>query len=243
MLALIPVYTDQNGIHDVAIFQENEDGSFSRTPEQPLRQLRENIVGVSNPIGTLITQRYDRSERPWDTPTALPYSGRPRSFYTFVRENLQKRRIIVATVQSSQGKSIKLFLNELKLRPSMGQGSIKLFMRKYLEATHLWQEAAEKAPTTVPTTEPVATPETPSAEEHTPKPADEEEKPATETEEEKPASPVEKEQSMPVVETKEDNGKVVADSASKKAICKDRMAGMSEAEIAKIKRLRKVFGR
>lgn len=218
MPARIPVFVDQNGIFDIAIFQENEDGSFSRTPEQPLRQLRDNIQGVSNPIGTLVSQRYDRSERPWHSPTALPYSGRPQSFYSFVRENLKRRRIIVATVPSSQGKSIRLFINELKLKPTMGQGSIKLFMNKYLEAIHLWHEQAEKASSEQPgsgkTGEAQAGAETGA-----------------------PTSPA---PNSPA--NHPDHGQGSPSPAPGKMSCKERMATMSEDEIARIRRLRKFFG-
>ena len=216
MSARIPVFIDQNGIFDIAIFQENEDGSFSRTPEQPLRQLRANIQGVSNPIGTLVSRRYDRSERPWHSPTALPYSGRPQSFYNFVRENLNRRRIIVATVPSGQGKSIRLFVNELKLKPTMGQGSIKLFMNKYLEAIHLWHEQAEKA-----------SPEE-SGSGKTGKPQSEPESAAS-----YPSVPNR-------VASKPDHG--LEAPAPGRMSCQERMATMSEEEIARIRRLRKFFG-
>lgn len=248
MLALIPVYTDLNGIHDVTIFRENEDGSFSKTPGQPLRQLRENFVGVTNPIGTLITQRYDRSERAWNTPTALPYSGRPRSFYTFVRENLEKRRIIVATTQSSQGKSVRLFLNVLKLSPSVGQGTLKLIITKYLEAINLWEEAdrlaqAATGPESLPG-EPseVTEEEVPETSAQTPVPAptaDSEADTAEQTPETNEPAP-EAPPPLPV-HTPPMQASQAQDAQTPQERCKDRMSEMSAADIAKLKRLRKTF--
>ena len=55
----IPVYFEVGGIHQVSIFQETEEGTFSRTAEQPIRILRDSIQGIGPAVGELVSSRYE----------------------------------------------------------------------------------------------------------------------------------------------------------------------------------------
>ena len=140
MPSLIPVYTDLNGIHDITLFSETPEGTFRMTPSRPLRQLRHNILGVSQPVGELVSRKYDRHPRDWATATVTVYGGRPQSLYHFLRDKTHHKKTIVATLPTLHGRVTKVHLHELIFRPSMSPGSWSLFMAKYVESLDLWRE-------------------------------------------------------------------------------------------------------
>ena len=76
----VPVYTEQGGLPYVSMFEELEDGTFKRTQSLPLRQLHENISGISNPQGELVASVFDKLEHDWQTPTVSFHYGRPQSY-------------------------------------------------------------------------------------------------------------------------------------------------------------------
>lgn len=141
MLIQAPVYSDQNGTHFVNIYEETEDGTFRRTQNEPLRQLRNNIKGISRSQGELISQPYDRQERKWGTATVSFHYGRPQSFYHFLRDMLAKNRFYVFSKPQLSGHLIKFDAHELLLKPGTSQRHLTLLKEKYVEAINLWSEA------------------------------------------------------------------------------------------------------
>jgi hypothetical protein len=132
----IPVYFDLNGIHQIAIFEETEDGTFRRTTEQPMRLLRDNITGIGAQVGELVTPRSDREQRVWATPTVL-YRHRAYSFYQFMREQVNHRKIYVFARPSMSGRMTRLGLHELQLKPSASAQVVALLCRKIVESVDL----------------------------------------------------------------------------------------------------------
>ena len=141
MFISAPVYSDENGLHHISIYAEDEDGTFRRTMEEPLRLLRDNIKGISIPQGELLSKKSDRHSRKWDSPTVTYNYGRPQSFYYFLRENLSKNKFFVFSKPSLSGRLSKLQLHELQLLPSTSQRQISLLKEKYIESVGLWSNA------------------------------------------------------------------------------------------------------
>lgn len=141
---MVPVYTNQGGIHHIELYRETSEGTFRRTNEQPIRILRENIIGISEPRGQLITSQYDRENRVWHTPTVL-HQHRPYSFYQFLRTQIQQRKIYVFSKESLSGKLSRLDLYELKLKSNVSHQVLGLVIRKYMEAIGLVMDAGELA--------------------------------------------------------------------------------------------------
>jgi len=133
----IPVYTEESGVHRVTIFQGMDDGSFRRTGTQLLREFRYNIQDVGVNEGEIISSRYDRSERVWNTPTALHHYGRPRSLFAFLRSQIKKNKLYVGASSSIHGRIIRFSLHELKFKPTTSRGVRMLATRKYREAIDL----------------------------------------------------------------------------------------------------------
>jgi hypothetical protein len=138
MLINAPVYSDENGLPVVSIYSEDEDGSFRRVQGEPLRLFREDIAGISIPQGELVSGRYDRQERRWDTPTVTFHYGRPQSFYQFLRDNISRNRFFVFTKPMLSGHITKFAVHELQLKSSMSQRKLTLLKEKYTEALELW---------------------------------------------------------------------------------------------------------
>ena len=145
----IPVYFDLNGTHQISIFEETDDGTFRRTTEQPMRFLRDNIVGIGPSVGQLISTKYDRQVRRWQTPTIL-LNGRPSSYYQFFRDQLKLRKIYVFSRPSLVGRLMQFDLHELQLKPGSSVQVQSLLAKKLVEAIdldldHVTQEQAEKS--------------------------------------------------------------------------------------------------
>ena len=140
MLIQAPIYSDQNSTHFVNIYEETEDGTFRRTQNEPLRQLRDNIKGISRTQGELISQPYDRQERRWNTATVSFHYGRPQSFYYFLRDMVAKNRFYVFSKPQLSGHLIKFDAHELLLKPGTSQRHLTLLKEKYVEALDLWSE-------------------------------------------------------------------------------------------------------
>ena len=136
----VPVYSDENQLHHVSIFEEDTDGTFKRTQSEPLRMLRDNIEGISNVQGDLISHHFDKNDRKWMTPTVSFHYGKPQSFYRFIREKIAVNKFYVFTKPNLSGRIIKFELHELRLKPSTSQRILKLLKEKYLEAVDLWTE-------------------------------------------------------------------------------------------------------
>ncbi len=132
----IPVYFDINGIHQVAIFEEQDDGTFRRTSEEPMRFLRDNIEGIGPAVGELISSQSDREQRIWQTPTVL-FRHRPYSFYHFLREQQKQRKIYVLSRASCYGRISRLDLHELKLKQTASTQVRSLLSKRLNAAVNL----------------------------------------------------------------------------------------------------------
>ena len=140
MLAKLPVYSDENNLHHISIFAEEPDGTFKRTQAEPLRQVRDNIVGISTPQGEVISPKFDKNERRWETPTVTFHYGRPQSIYQFLREKVAVNKFYVFTKPNLSGRIIQFTLHELKLKPSISQKILSILKEKYIESIELWSE-------------------------------------------------------------------------------------------------------
>lgn len=139
-LAKIPVYSDENNLHYVSIFIEEPDGTFKRTQDEPLRLVRNHIIGISTPQGDVISHKFDKNERRWETPTVSFHYGRPQSVYQFLREKVAVNKFYVFTKPNLSGRIIQLTLHELKLKPAISQRILKLLKEKYIQSVELWSE-------------------------------------------------------------------------------------------------------
>ncbi len=140
MLAKLPVYSDENNLHHVSIFAEEEDGTFKRTQAEPLRQVRDHIQGISIPQGDVISPKFDKNERRWESPTVTFHYGRPQSVYQFLREKVAANKFYVFTKPNLAGRIIQFSLHELKLKPGISQPILKILKEKYIEAIDLWSQ-------------------------------------------------------------------------------------------------------
>ncbi len=133
----IPVYTEEFGTHKITIYQEMEDGTFRKTSTQLLREFRHNIESISVHEGEIVSNRYDRTEREWDTPTVIHNYGRPKSFYAFSREQIKKNKMYVGASSSMHGRIVKFTLHELRFKSTTSSGIKLLAAQKYREAIEL----------------------------------------------------------------------------------------------------------
>jgi len=140
MLAKLPVYSDENNLHHVSIFSEEPDGTFKRTQAEPLRHVRDHIQGISIPQGDVISPKFDKNERRWETPTVSFHYGRPQSVYQFLREKVAINKFYVFTKPNLSGRIIQFTLHELKLKPGISQQILKILKEKYIEAIDLWSQ-------------------------------------------------------------------------------------------------------
>ncbi|WP_455203774.1 hypothetical protein [Kaarinaea lacus] len=140
MLVNAPVFSDENGVVNISMYAEDEDGSFRRTHGEPLRLLRDDIKGISVAQGELISGPYDRQERVWDTATITFHYGRPQSYFHFLRENVARNRFFVFTKPVLAGHLTKFSMHELQLKPSTSQRKIAILKEKYTEALSLWSQ-------------------------------------------------------------------------------------------------------
>jgi hypothetical protein len=134
----VPVYSDENGLPQISIYAEDEDGTFRRTQSEPLRLLRDDIKGISISQGDLVSNHYDRQDRNWQSPTVTFHYGRPQSFYQFLRDKVAHNRFFVFTKPQLSGHISKFSLHELQLKNSTSQRKISLLKEKYVEALELW---------------------------------------------------------------------------------------------------------
>ncbi len=135
----IPVYTEEFGTHKITIYQEMEDGTFRKTSTQLLREFRHNIESISTSKGEIVSKRYDRTEREWDTPTASFSYGRAKSFYAFLRDQIKKNKMYVGASSSMHGRIVKFTLHELRFKPATSSGIKLLAIQKYREAIELME--------------------------------------------------------------------------------------------------------
>lgn len=142
MTVMVPVYTNLGGVHHIELYRETSEGTFRRTNEQPIRILRENIIGISESRGQLVTRQYDRENRIWLTPTIL-HQHRPYSFYQFLRNQVQARKIYVFSKDSLSGRLSRLDLYELKLKSNISSQVLGLIIRKYTESVGLVMDTSE----------------------------------------------------------------------------------------------------
>jgi len=136
----LPVYFDLNGIHQISLFTEQDDGSFRRSMEQPVRTLRDNIIGISTVQGQLVAARYYRGDCTWTTPT-IEYYSKSYSYYQFMRERLQHWKFPVFTCPSLQGRLIRFDIHELILKPGVSRQVLSLLSRKFVDALQVEFEA------------------------------------------------------------------------------------------------------
>ena len=140
MFIQAPVYHNENDTHYINIYEETEDGTFRRTQNEPLRQLRNNIKGISLSQGELVSPVYDRQERKWSTATVSFHYGRPQSFYYFLRDMLARNKFYVFSKPQLSGHLIKFEAHELILKPGTSQRHLSLLKEKYVESIDLWDE-------------------------------------------------------------------------------------------------------
>jgi len=138
----MPVYFDLNGIHQIAIFEEKDDGSFRRTTEEPMRFLRDNIIGISPSVGQLVASQSDREERVWMTPTVI-VRNRACSYYQFLREQFKQRKIFVFSRPSLNARLTRFDCHELQLKSSISAQVQSLLSRKLIEAIDLHPDHVE----------------------------------------------------------------------------------------------------
>jgi hypothetical protein len=140
MSAKIPVYSDENNLHHVSIFTEESDGTFKRTYSEPLRQVRNHIQGISINQGDIISPKFDKNERTWESPTVSFHYGKPQSVYYFLRKNIARNKFYVFTKPNLSGRIIQFSLHELKLKPGTSQKILTILKEKYIEAIDLWSQ-------------------------------------------------------------------------------------------------------
>ncbi len=138
MATKIPVYTEDLGIHRITVYEEMGDGTFRRTATELLREFKNSITSVGTNEGEIVSNRFDRTQRDWQTPTVLHQYGRAKSFYAFSRSQIKKNKIYVGSISSLHGKVVKFSLHELKFGLSSSQGLRTLAIKKYQEAIELW---------------------------------------------------------------------------------------------------------
>jgi len=132
----MPVYFDLNGIHQIAIFKETDDGSFRRTTEQPMRLLHDNIIGISPAVGELVAMQSDREERCWATPTVIS-RNRATSYYQYLRDQFKQRKIIVFSRPSLNARITRFNCHELQLKSTVSMQVQSLLSKKLIEAVSL----------------------------------------------------------------------------------------------------------
>jgi len=132
----IPVYFDLNGIHQIAIFEQTDDGTFRRTSVEPMRLLRDNIEGIGPVVGELICRQHDREQRIWHSPTVISMN-RPYSYYHFLRQQLKSRKIFVFSRTSRSTRITRLQMHELKLKATASVQVRSLLTKKLIEAIEL----------------------------------------------------------------------------------------------------------
>lgn len=136
----IPVYFEVLGMHRVEVFQELDDGSFRRTGDEPLRPLRDNIVGIGPAAGELVSIQYDRTARIWRAPTVKAHGQRPRSVYEFLRGQIHRHKLFVFSKPSLNGRLVRFDLHELRLKPTVSTQVLSLLAKRYCEAIELWPD-------------------------------------------------------------------------------------------------------
>ena len=140
MSARLPVYSDENNLHFVSIFVEEADGTFKRTQAEPLRLLRDNINGISISQGDVISPKFDKNARCWESPIVSFHYGRPQSIYQFLRDKVAVNKFYVFTKPNLSGRIIQFTLHELLLKPTLSQQKLKLLKEKYVESLELWSQ-------------------------------------------------------------------------------------------------------
>jgi len=134
----IPVYSNENGLHLITIYTEDEDGTFRRTQDEPLRLLRDDIKGISPVQGDMVSHKYDRQTRQWGEPTVSFHYGRPQSYHQFLRKNLARNKFYVFSKPSLSGRLSRFDLHELLLKISISQRKISILKEKYSISTGVW---------------------------------------------------------------------------------------------------------
>lgn len=132
----IPVYFDLHGIHQIALFEEMDDGTFRRTTEQPIRLLRESILGIGPAMGDLVSAHYDREERQWHLPT-VHFKHRYSSYFRFLREQLHQHNLFVFSRESLTSRITRLNIHELQLKSTASRQVHSLLAKKLAEAIDL----------------------------------------------------------------------------------------------------------
>lgn len=145
MLISAPVYSNESGSHFICIYSEDEDGTFRRTQNEPLRMLRNDIQGISSSQGELVSKHYDRYTREWNTPTVTYHYGRPQSFYQFLREKLARNKFFVFSKPVLSGHISKFTVHELQLKSGVSQRKVSILKEKYCESVQLWLEEEYQA--------------------------------------------------------------------------------------------------
>jgi len=143
----VPVYSNENSVHFINIYTEDEDGTFRRTQDEPLRLLRDDIQGISPVQGEMVSHKYDRQSREWSEPTISFHYGRPQSFHHFLRENLSKNKFYVFSKPSLSGRLSKFHLHQLQLKTSVSQRKISILKEKYCLSTGLWSNTEHEQQT------------------------------------------------------------------------------------------------
>ena len=141
MAVLVPVYSDENNLHQVTIFEQLADGTFRRTQGAPLRQLKDNIEGITASQGVLLAVQFDQQKRLWTSPTVYYHYGKPKSFYHFICCNVAHNKYFVFTKPNLSGRITRFEVHELKLKQGVSPRILMLLKEKYVESIQLWNKA------------------------------------------------------------------------------------------------------
>ena len=136
----IPVYADLNSIHQVQLYRHTDDGTFRRTGVEPLRMLRDNITGISQRKGELISTHFDREEHEWSSPTIKLNAVHCQSYYRYLRDALPRNQLLVAVAPSMYGQLYKFSLHELTFKSGISPAVLRLIRNRYEEAMDLWAD-------------------------------------------------------------------------------------------------------
>jgi hypothetical protein len=137
MTMKIPAFSDISGRQEVIVLEENPDGTFRVTPSHPLGLLERHVEGLGSCIGQLIPRPFDREEHVWTTPTVKCKTGKEYSYYQYLRDTLNQKKLIIALVPERHGSVHKFDMHELKFTHDTSYGVQSRIMSKYTEAAEL----------------------------------------------------------------------------------------------------------
>lgn len=138
MTIKIPAFSDIYGRQEVIVLSEEADGSFRITSCHPLGPLERHIEGLGSYVGQLVPYPFEREEHEWVTPTVKCETGKKYSYYQYLRDTLNQKKVIIANLPEMHGSIHKFDLHELKFTQDTSYGVQSRIMSKYAEAADLY---------------------------------------------------------------------------------------------------------